>query len=80
MGLVQKEAPTPDEVAAAIVAIELYLGQIGEAELPPTGWRDSARLASQGLMPVPARARLRWRSAERISRQSGAGLSGVTGL
>ncbi len=75
---------TPEEVAAALVAISLLLAEAeqGVAEAPEAvqpGWTAAARLTTQGLLPWRSPTAARWGTIERI-RRAGRGGSGITGI
>jgi hypothetical protein len=65
--------PTDDEIAAALVAVRLYL----EAEQtdalqpapPPSAWRVAARLEAQGVAQLRGPAP-HWGNVERLRRAS----------
>ena len=74
-------APTEEEVAAALVAVQRYLEAPDEdASTVPIGWHDSARLTIQHLRPTRIALRPAWGTIERLRRQSSNGFSGVIGL
>jgi hypothetical protein len=66
--------PTDDEIAAALVAVRLYL-EAEQADAPqPTAtassrWRVAARLEAQGVKPSEGPA-LHWGNVERLRRAS----------
>jgi hypothetical protein len=72
------------ELAAAIVAVELYLAaevqdRVLDEENPISGWRASAKLVAQGVEPTKLRTMPRWNRIERIRRNTH-GFEGVIGL
>ena len=76
--------PDPDELAAAVAAIELFLAQARdphpEPVVPSTGWRDSAKLAAQRLRPGHFRRGAAWNNIERLRAGTTGGFYGVVGL
>jgi hypothetical protein len=65
--------PTDDEIAAALVAVRLYLEaeqpDAPQPDSPPSAWREAARLEAQGVSqrrgPAP-----HWGNVERLRRAS----------
>ena len=72
------------EAAAALAAVTCLLEAeaVGVNErlpiLRPAGWRDTAKLIAQGLIPTRVPVAPRWGSIERL-RRAGRGGSGVVG-
>lgn len=72
------------EAAAAMAAVACLLEAEAAAQAaaaqggPPEGWRDTARLIAQGLIPTRLPAPPRWGSIERL-RRAGRGGSGIVG-
>jgi hypothetical protein len=77
-------APDTEEAAAAIAAITCLLEE--EAALASSvapqqaleGWRSTARLITQGLIPTRTPGAPRWSSIERL-RRAGRGGGGIVG-
>ena len=75
-----------DELAAALVAIELSLqaereaAAVLDASTVAGGWHESARLSLLHLRPVRLSIRPSWSTIELIRRGTGSGVAGVLGL
>lgn len=72
-----------EEAAAAMAAVACLLEAeaAAPAAQPPqtsSGWRDTARLITQGLIPTRLAVAPRWGSVERL-RRAGRGGGGVVG-
>ena len=63
--------PTDEEIAAALVAIQLYLDaeqpDVAQTAMPLERWRTAARLEAQGVAPG-AGAAPHWGNIERLRR------------
>jgi len=73
--------PSDEEAAAISAALELLAAQASPPQpaTSPAGWRDSAKLAVQGLAPAKLASPLRWQRVEQLRRSAGS-FYGVVGL
>lgn len=78
-------APSDEEMAALVAAIVCLLeAEAGTAELAsdadtPAGWQQTAKLLTQGMLPIRLPVAPTWSRIERL-RRAGRGGSGVVGL
>jgi hypothetical protein len=70
-----------EEIAAAIAAIRLMLGEDNAAEQEErAGWIASARLTTQRIPPRRVHTSPSWSTVERLRRGSTSSFLGITGL
>ena len=77
----QHSTPGAEEIAAAIAAIRLMLGEDNAAEQEErAGWIASARLTTQRILPRRVHTSPSWSTVERLRRGSASSFLGITGL
>jgi hypothetical protein len=77
----QHNTPGADEIAAAIAAIRLMLGEDdAAAQEERAGWIASARLTTQRIPPRRVHRPPSWSTVERLRRGSASSFLGITGL
>ncbi|HEX6290405.1 MAG TPA: hypothetical protein VFZ66_14540 [Herpetosiphonaceae bacterium] len=81
--LASADRQSPDEIVAAIIAVQSYLSAEGQAapadQAAESGWQAAAKLSVQSLQPTKLTTPPRWNTIERLRRGT-SGLYGIVGL